>query len=159
MIAKIVFCTLNFSLILNLSVLSYIPKKYGVICLAVLIYLCGFYDTGETFEHHGGWNRMFLILFIFLETALLQAILFIIKLARTHWKVLVACCLGIAIFDLLFFELKIKNSCVDWTIGLKGTRLINASPYCEISVPFYCFHEIIGRVTDITKCMCNWGGS
>lgn len=23
-------------------------------------------------------------------------------------------------------------------------------PYCAVSVPFYCFHEIIGRVTDIT---------
>ena len=64
-------CTINFAVIINLSILNYIPKKYAIACLLVLIYLCGYYDTGETFEHHGGWNRMFVILFVFLETVAL----------------------------------------------------------------------------------------
>ena len=47
-------CTINFAVIINLSILNYIPKKYAIVCLLVLTYLCGYYDTGETFEHHGG---------------------------------------------------------------------------------------------------------
>ncbi len=121
--------------------------------MSVIIFLiCFIYDTGTDLDSHGGYNRIFLFLFMILWIGL---IIFVINLGNYFFK---RPFLTISIICLLIFlsylkvHYTLKNSCLGWEDGFKGSKIANTlDSVCKIYPPKVCYYNILDGVFDLSR--------
>ena len=141
---------LIFAIFLNLSIYKKIHKVFGLLVLGNILFLCFIYDTGSTFQNHGGWNRMlFLPMFIIISLAI-PLLIQLIKLIKRHPVIIPTLFSIIIVVSIILIRGRIKDSCVNWERGLGGSILDNSEPYCQIIKPEICYFPFMGRMFDFT---------
>ena len=119
---------LIFSVLLNLSIFKILYKIFIIIIIANISYLCFAYDTGYTFNKHGGWNRLAYLPACLLCTFTIFGLVHIIKQIKKHPRTLPVAIILILILITILIKQRFNGSCVNWEKGLGGVKLDNSGP-------------------------------
>lgn len=140
------------SLIVMLSYYKYISRYLLVFVSIIYFFLCFIWDTGYELDYHGDYNRklllLFLIFFIVIENAFILFCILIYK--KPTITIIVA--LGLIFCGYGFYHTNVKESCIDWDKGLKGSYIIDdPKDSCYIYRPNTCWVDLSGDIMNFSK--------
>ena len=138
-----------YATLFNLTIFHILNKKYVIIAMINISFLCFIYDTGNTFASHGGWNRLIFLPLIAIFTFFIFGFVYLCK-AIKRIPIILPIILLIIIFIIVILKERMDESCKGWEKGLGGTELDNSEPYCQITIPQFCYFPFMGRILDIT---------
>lgn len=118
----------------------------------IIVFLCFIYDTGTDLDSHGGYNRIFLFLFMIIWLGVLSFFYNFGYFLCKKPLITVACITLLIILVFLKVHTTLKYSCEGWEVGFKGTKVLNPSNSdCKIYPPKVCYYRIFNGVFDLSR--------
>ena len=116
----------------------------------ILLYLTFVHDTGYNLKNHGGFNRIFLFLVMFVSFIAQNIGFFWIFLMRKKFlPVFILLVVSTSSFSILFYNNLTKN-CESWNEGLRDTQFQNESNICKLKTPRFCWMNMFNKCFDIS---------
>ena len=150
------FCFLMFvsAFIIDFTIYLIIKKvlsKKFFVLLAAMFVTISIFSRGTTFQKHGRYNQLILIVFAILEILIILVIDRLHKCAKKRPYLVI----GILIFLFLstfiyVYFFWIHRSCRGWKRGLKDSALDN-NIQCRLPKPSICFHDMTNNWFDLSK--------
>ena len=143
------FFFLLFLLIIQLKICNIFQIK---IFIAILLEL-SIKDIGNDFNNHGILNLSALLLILFVGEIILIIIFIYIYLIKNVKLRFIYILTYILVIILYFINIKNKYYCLNWDVGINGTKIDNENSIypCKINIPKKnCLIDIIGPFMDFS---------
>lgn len=149
-VALVVSSAFLFSLNYSFALYNFNNKIFSLLQTLIILYLCFIHDTGYNMKNHGGFNRIFFGIILFLSFFLQNILFFIIYLMRKNFLIVfISLFLVIGGFSSFVYFSLIKN-CETWNKGLKNSRYDNSREVCKIKFPKFCWMNFLNGYLDIS---------
>jgi uncharacterized metal-binding protein len=133
---------------ITIVIYGFANKIFLFAIAAIYGFLCFYYDVGADLDYHGAYNRVLLLLLFVLWFACLNLIVFIIRGFR-RVPIITGIILLVALSSLYaFYRIRVKTSCKDWLVGLKGVKLDQSKMPCKFQVPEECWIDVFEGLFD-----------
>lgn len=138
----------SFAFFFQFSIIKYLVEKsndkrtkllYLIPIIAIIILFI--IDRGTAFDKHGFFNILFLFIFtslFFMVEKILRCLYFLFQKHKTTlFSGIIFCCILIYLFNRITKK-TFDDSCMDWTKGLKDSRISNEGSSCVVTKPKVC---------------------
>jgi len=138
-----------FSLNFVFSLYNFNNYLFSFFQFFIIAYLTLIHDTGFNMKNHGGFNRIFFAMILFVSFITQNILIFIIYMLRKRfWPVLI--CLIIIFGSFIsYVYIGLQSSCKDWDKGLGESRFDNSGNVCKIKFPKFCWMNYLNGYLDI----------
>ena len=135
--------------VLFFSLKNKIPKAFAYMAFLEIIIII-LISNGNTFQSHGGYNRLFFMISLILNLINIKLIGAIYNIFKKYPKITISIIiiLSISLYFLIYIYW-FGKSCRNWDNGMKHTRMSRKN--CKFPEPKICFYDLTNNWFDLSS--------